>query len=316
MTKPILRSWLDEHGGVITTREATAVGLTSADLQSAERGDILSRVCRGGYVDAEPVAEADPETRHRLRLAAVLRTRPEDLIATHTSAALVWGLPVSYQHLDRVHVARSAARGTTRKHEHHTLHEGYPAEASTRADGIPVVIAALAVLGTAFLCGVTAGVVAADAALRLQVTTMTELDRWMHELERTPGMVSARRAVGQASPTAESPGESRCRLILIQLGFSVVPQFTIRDPHGRFIGRVDFFLPDLGVVVEFDGDSKYAVAAGGGAQALIAEKGRENAIRRLGYGIVRVTWKDLQDPQTIAGWIWDQAATASMRTSA
>lgn len=154
------------------------------------------------------------------------------------------------------------------------------------------------------------------AALRLQVTTMTELDRWMHELERTPGMVSARRAVAQASPTAESPGESRCRLILIQLGLSVVPQFTIRDPHGRFIGRVDFFLPDLGVVVEFDGDSKYAVAAGGAQQALIAEKGRENAIRRLGYGIVRVTWKDLQDPQTIAGWIWDQAATASMRTSA
>lgn len=316
MTNPVLRSWLDDHGGVITTKEATSIGLTPAQLQSAESGDVLDRVCRGGYVDAEAVAEADPEGRHRLRLTAVVRTRPKELIATHTSAALVWGLPVSYQHLDRVHVARRAARGTTRKYEHHTLHEGYPAEAASRADGAPVVIAALAVLGTAFLCGVTAGVMVADAALRLQVTTMNELDRWMHELEHTPGMMSARRAVEQASPTAESPGESRCRLILVRLGFSVVPQFTIRDQHGRFVGRVDFFLPELGVVVEFDGASKYAVAAGGGQQALVAEKDRENAIRRLGFGIVRLTWNDLRDPESVASWIWEQAAFTSVRTSA
>lgn len=101
-----------------------------------------------------------------------------------------------------------------------------------------------------------------------------------------------------------------------RLGFSVVPQFTIRDAYGNFVGRVDFFLPDLGVVVEFDGASKYAMAAEGGQAALMAEKDRENAIRRLGYGIVRVTWKDLRNPQTIASWIWDQAATASVRTSA
>lgn len=316
MTNPVLQSWLTNHGGVITTREAITLGLTPAQLQSAVHGDMLDRVCRGGYVDSHEAAEADPEARHRLRLTAVLRTRPKDLIATHTSAAIAWGLPVSYHHLDRVHVARRSARGTTRKHEHHTLHEGYPAEAAARTDDVPVVIAALAVLGTAFLCGVTAGVIAADAALRLQITTMNELDRWMDDLAHTPGMVSARRALEQASPTAESPGESRCRLILNRLGFSVVPQFTIRDARGSFVGRVDFFLPDLGVVVEFDGASKYAMAAEGGQAALMAEKDRENAIRRLGYGIVRVTWKDLKNPQAIARWIWDQAATASVRTSA
>lgn len=316
MTNQVLQSWLTDHDGVITTREAVSIGLTPAHLQSAVNGDLLHRVCRGGYIDAQAAAEADPEARHRLRLTAVLRTRPEDLIATHTSAALAWGLPVSYHHLDRVHVARRSARGTTRKHEHHTLHEGYPAAAADRTGDVPVVIAALAVLGTTFLCGVTAGVIAADAALRLQITTMNELDRWVDELAHTPGMVSARRALEQASPTAESPGESKCRLVLGRLGFSVVPQFTIRDGQGRFVGRVDFFLPDLGVVVEFDGASKYAVATEGGQAVLVAEKDRENAIRRLGYGIVRVTWKDLSDPQAIASWIWDQAATASVRRSA
>lgn len=298
----ILRGWLEENSGVLTCPEARAIGLTPPDLQSAARGGVLDRVCRGAYVDAKAVAAADPEARHRMRLHAVLRSQPDRLIATHTSAALLWDLPVSYAYLDRVHVARRQARGTTRRYAVHTLHEGYSPAASPSTNGIPAVCAAVAVLGTAFVGGVKPGIVAADAALRQQVTSRDELEVWMAELERTPGMAAARAAVAASSPSAESPGESLLRLILTTVGLSVIPQFTIRDPGGQFVARVDFFLPELNVVVEFDGATKYA-APSGGPDTLFAEKRREDDIRRLGYAVVRVVWPDLSNPQRILRWI-------------
>lgn len=310
----VLRGWLQENSGVLTSPEARAIGLTPADLQSAVRGNVLERVCRGAYVDTHAVASADPEARHRLRLDAVLRSQPGRLIATHTSAALLWDLPVSYAYLDRVHVARRQARGTTRRYVNHTLHEGYSPAASTKPNGIPAVCAAVAVLGTAFVGGVRPGLVAADAALRQQVTSRDELEFWMAELTRTPGMAAARAAVAASNPSAESPGESLLRLIMTTAGLSVIPQFTLRGPAGQFVARVDFFLPELNLVVEFDGATKYADASGG-PEALFAEKRREDDIRRLGYGVVRVIWPDLSNPQKILQWIASTKGGASRQSA-
>jgi len=47
------------------------------------------------------------------------------------------------------------------------------------------------------------------------------------------------------------------------------------------------------VILEFDGALKYG---GTGADALIAEKVREDRLRDLGYEVVRVTWADLAQP--------------------
>lgn len=299
---------------MITSSEARAIGLTPANLQSAVRGDVLDRVRRGAYVGAHASASADPEARHRVRLDAVLRSQPDRLIATHTSAALLWDLPVSYAYLDRVHVARRQARGTTRRYTNHTLHEGYSPAASTNPNGIPAVCAAVAVLGTAFVGGVKPGIVAADAALRQQVTSRDELELWMAALERTSGMAAARAAVSASSPSAESPGESLLRLIMTTAGHSVIPQFTVRGPGGQFVARVDFFLPDLNLVVEFDGATKYADATGG-PDSLFAEKRREDDIRRLGYGVVRVIWPDLSNPQSILRWIASAAGDFRRQTA-
>jgi very-short-patch-repair endonuclease len=47
-------------------------------------------------------------------------------------------------------------------------------------------------------------------------------------------------------------------------------------------------------IVEFDGLIKYGGADG--RQALVDEKRREDALRSLGYQVVRLTWRDLYDP--------------------
>ena len=59
------------------------------------------------------------------------------------------------------------------------------------------------------------------------------------------------------------------------------------------MARVDFLVTGTNVVVEFDGRMKYD---SGDPGILWAEKKREDALRRLGYVVVRLTWADLERP--------------------
>lgn len=81
----------------------------------------------------------------------------------------------------------------------------------------------------------------------------------------------------------------------MSLGLPTVdPQVEIRDERGRFVGRVDFLFRAQPPAVEFDGLVKYGGTDG--RQALIDEKRREDALRSLGYQMVRLTWRNLRDP--------------------
>lgn len=304
-----LQAWLAAHQGVITTVDAARLGLSGQELRALVGRELL-RVTRGAYVSAAADQSASPAGRHRLRVLAVLRARPL-LAASHVSAAVVWELPLWTRSLTRVHVARRR-RGPTRRHQHYTVHGCYDADAMTVHHGAPVVHAALAVLGTAIIQGFEAGVMAADAALHRELTTREQLEHWLARHRQVPGVTTARQAVHRANALSESPGESRCRLVLESLGYTVVPQHVVRDADGTFIGRVDFLIRALGLVVEFDGVLKYEHAAREGRAALVAEKHREDAIRALHYGVARITWDDLDHPARIELKV-RQAARVSRR---
>jgi very-short-patch-repair endonuclease len=86
-----------------------------------------------------------------------------------------------------------------------------------------------------------------------------------------------------------------CRLVFAGLGLAQPEQqVDIRDERGRFVARVDFLIRERRLVIEFDGATKYA--GPDGRAALMAEKRREDELRRLGYRVVRLTWADLFDP--------------------
>ena len=107
-----------------------------------------------------------------------------------------------------------------------------------------------------------------------------------------------------ADGLAESPGESWARVIFGLLGLpKVEPQVVIRDRQGHFVGRVDFLFRAQRTIVEFDGLVKYAGADG--RQGLIDEKRREDALRSLGYQVVRLTWRDLHDPALVRRLVQD-----------
>jgi hypothetical protein len=98
-----------------------------------------------------------------------------------------------------------------------------------------------------------------------------------------------------ADGLSESPGESWARVLFVSLGLPKPElQAEIRDAGGRLVGRVDFLFHRQRLIVEFDGKVKYEGVDG--RDALIREKRREDALRSLGYQVVRLTWRDLYDP--------------------
>lgn len=159
--------------------------------------------------------------------------------------------------------------------------------------GIPVVAGELAVMQTCRSVGARAAMIAAEAGLRAGSVCRADLAR--REGAGRWG-VAAAQVVALADCLSESPGESLCRLVFAGLGI-VQPeqQVDIFDELGRFVARVDFLLRDRRLIIEFDGATKYAGADGPGA--LMAEKRREDSMRRLGYRVVRLTWADLFTPR-------------------
>ena len=308
-----VETWLQGRDGIITAAEAARLGVDNRRLGAMVAKGELVRLTRGVFASRTAFAAADAAGRHRFRTLAVLRRAPGGWGASHVSAAVIWGLPVARAALEHVHVAR-IGRGPTHRRRHYTVHGCYGPEAFTSHGGVLVVHAAVAVIGTATIHGLVAGVMAADAAQHQGLTTRAELDQWLAWHRYVPGVLSARAAVLASDPRCESPGESRLRVLLDLLGFDVESQFAIVDDSGQLIGRVDFLIRSLGVVVEFDGAVKYGGPADQGTRALVAEKHREDAIRALGYAVVRVTWADLGYPARVEARI-REAARISRRAA-
>ncbi len=294
---------------MISARAATRLGLGPNDLRALVARGELVRVARGAYADGALLAAADAEQAHRIRTTAVVLSRHGSLAASHQSAAVLYGLPVLRVELDPIRVVHTSKTANTRRQDSFTVHRCPGQDALTRHHGVRTVVPALAVLGTGMLAGVRSGVMAADAALHSGLAVTDDLTRWLERLRRVPGVGRARYVVEHACGLAESPGESLLRLVLVGLRHDFVAQHPIRRPDGR-TARVDFYLPELDVVLEFDGMVKYGGCDGQGA--LAAEKAREDDIRALGHGVARIVWPDLFSPQKVEGKI--RAAARARRT--
>jgi hypothetical protein len=84
-------------------------------------------------------------------------------------------------------------------------------------------------------------------------------------IDRHPGargLVQLRKAVDLMDGGAESPQETRTRLLLIKAGFPPPQtQILVCDPFGHFIGRVDMGWTKWKVGVEYDGPQHWASSA-------------------------------------------------------
>lgn len=292
------------------------------------------RVRRGCFVDGPRHRSAEAAERHLLEARAALRglnpaepgdgPRPGDHAASHLTAALVWGLPVIASDLRHIEVCRVGS-GQRRLRTPVLVHGPVPSHEVVRREGGWVVRPMLMLRQVADGHGARAGIVVADAAVRAGLVSVEGL-RVSAGVGERPGGAVQRPAVQRpdvqrpaerpappgrrgergpfrlvaelASSLSESPGESWTKLVLHGLGYQAEQQVEIRTAAGQQVGRVDFLIRELRLIVEFDGRVKYEGADG--AAALVAEKQREDRLRAVGFRIVRLVWADLADPAIVA----------------
>ncbi|MFE9578035.1 hypothetical protein ACFYO1_16730 [Nocardia sp. NPDC006044] len=148
-------------------------------------------------------------------------------------------------------------------------------------------------------------VVVGDAAMREYRLGTTDLLEFLDYWPRRPGAAKARRAIMFMDARSESPGESRSRVRMHVAGLPAPKlQHVVTDTQSNFLARVDFALPELGIIGEFDGRAKYGRLLRPGttpAQAVYEEKLREDALRAQNLQVLRWTWPDLH-PFTPTRW--------------
>jgi predicted transcriptional regulator of viral defense system len=274
-----------------------AAGHTDNELRRRCRTGALTLVRRGHYLSGSP--PDDEVAQHLLAARAAVTELAADAVCSHVTAATIHGLPVWRIGLAQVHVTRARRSGARRGRLVHVHAAALaPSELGVVA-GLPVTTPARTVVDLARGVPFEPAVAVADAALHAGLVTPEELAEALARAAHRPGAPAARRVVTFADGRSESVGESRSRVAMAQAGLPPpVPQWVVRDHGGRLVGRTDFGWPLLRTVGEFDGRAKYGRLRRPGqsaADAVVAEKLREDALRDQDLAVVRWTWADLAD---------------------
>ncbi|OZF39250.1 hypothetical protein CH294_07145 [Rhodococcus sp. 14-2483-1-1] len=279
---------------MVRRSEALADGSADHELRALyERGG-WERFVHGVYVPSSRLATLTEQERHRLLIDALLPVLSEGYVVSHRSAALLHGLPLPTGGFDKVHITRHR-RGGGRTNAAVTVHCA-PSVSSVTVDGISVTSLAQTVVDLARTETLLSAVIAGDVALKR--CDPRELDAELQRARGWKGVAQARRAVNLMDGRSENPGESQSRIILRESGFDVESQVEILDPSRRSVARIDWLVNGV-VVCEFDGKAKYTKYLRpdeNPGDVVFKEKIREDAVRDLGYPVVRWTWADLANP--------------------
>ena len=268
-------------GQVFRGADAVAVGLLTPDQL---RSTAWRRVLRGVYVDAD----LPPDPEHRLLAVELLA--PATVVFAGRTAAWLHGVATAWEDGDPVEVAvPTGAR--------------WGPVAGVVIAHVQLSAAEVTVLGGHRVTSAvrTAADVARSGPPALTVPVLDPLlartgvaaTRVYAAIGSGRGCADARAAVSWADRRAESPQESRLRLVLRDAGLRPVSQHVVLDARGRFVARVDLAFPGQRVAVEYDG--AWHAAPGQFAR----DRRRLNALQAAGWRVLHVTAADLHHPELV-----------------
>lgn len=282
----------------LDAREAAAL------RRRVSRGE-LRTVHPGVHVDAAAWAELTPRRRHVLQAIAALPAWTARLVVSHETAAAVHGCPRLGDWPRRVQVTdpeRTRGQATAHAVKHAAGLE--PGDVWT-VSGLAVTSPGRTAADLLLTQRHGESVVLLDDLLHRGLIDRSDVEARVRARPRARARVSALRSLAFASPHAESAGESLTRVLLDRIGAPVPALQRSFDIASWYDPRVDFWFPDQGVVLEFDGVAKYTRSRYRGsrtaAQVVVDEKIREDAIRNLPEvrGFVRCLWEHLREPDRL-----------------
>ncbi|MGH7919447.1 MAG: endonuclease domain-containing protein [Candidatus Dormibacteraceae bacterium] len=131
-------------------------------------------------------------------------------------------------------------------------------------------------------------VVVVDMALHAGLVTSESWSSCVAAHTGRKGVAGARRTLPHVEPKAESPMESRLRMLLVGAGLPCPEaQVPLYDSGGDFVGRPDLYYASARLGLEYDGENH--------RDRLIADDRRQNRLQQIGVVLLRFTHSDLTE---------------------
>ena len=153
----------------------------------------------------------------------------------------------------------------------------------------------------------TEAVVVADMALHAGLIHRAELSEWIDRRAGRKGVGAMRLLLDFASAAAESPMETRLRMLLVM---NRLPrpevQVTIRDDRGSILGRPDLCYREHRLGLEYDGETHRA--------SLVDDNRRQNRLLLADVRLLRFTAADvLRRPDRVVTEVRNALAQAGVK---
>lgn len=136
-------------------------------------------------------------------------------------------------------------------------------------------------------------VVMLDRLVHHRAAFLGDVREAVGRLPRCRGSAQARQVAALADGLAQSPPETRLRLLIHRSGLPIpIAQYVVRH-DGRSVAEVDFGFPEHKLAVEYDG------AWHGQPGQLTLDRARMNRLLRAGWRVLFVTAADMRDPAAL-----------------
>ncbi len=270
---------------LITHEQAREEGLSADQIQRRLNDGILVPAHVGVYRYASA-----PDTRAQRHLAACLAVGAVSAVSHRAAAAVhgMWLIPADFVEIS-VSRNRSPELAQVKVHRLADLSSRW----ITSVDAVPVTTPArtLVDLGAVLPLGSVSR--ALDRAIGRQLASLAEIRAAMVAVARRgrTGVGVIRRLLDERAdaPGSASVLEARMSTLLRLHGVPLpVPEQTVLDAHGQFVGRVDFAYPELRYAIEVDGYESHA-----GLRAFRHDRVRQNDLMDRGWSLHRFTWDEV-----------------------
>jgi hypothetical protein len=292
-----------------TTRDAAACGVGREQLRRLCRDRVLRRMLQGVYSSVHLTDDLS------LRAAAVALVLPPGAVLCRRSAAWLRGIdlrcpgesPLPAEVLVGTQVDPPRRPGV--KAYQSTLRD----EDVETVGGLPVTSGVRTAADLARYRPRTEGVVALDALAHAGHCRVDEVAALGSTLRGRRGVRQLRLVVSLADPRAESPMETRTRVLIVEAGLlRPEVQYEVLDEWGQVIARLDLAYPHCRLGIEYDGRIAHT-----GLLEFNRDRERQNELLGAGWTLLRFVARDvLWRPQYILRQVESHlAAHATLRTA-
>ncbi len=268
---------------LLIARELPAV------VRRPDRDRHLHRVRPGAYAQRAEWASLAPWDRYLARVHAAALTRPAAVFCLESAAALQ-GMPVFGEPRD-IHML--SADGTTRREGDVLIHGAQDGRAVVTLDGISMTARVDTALDLCRVLPPAFALAVADATLRmLSPGHAVDFSARGRAQRNRRGVRQLDWVQARATSVAESVGESVSRAVIEWLGFEE-PELQREFTYEGVRDRSDFYWRRHRTLGESDGYGKYEAQSLEAAKShFVAEKRREDRLRRHEGGFIRWDWSD------------------------